>query len=263
MFCRVAGFDTGYHQADSSVRELIEQSGRVRVGDRDVKKSFKALLTALSARVVRRAIMGHPRYISHRMRLPHETAERWLSPSLIVVTLLLTACSVSAQQEVQRTAATAIAASQVAQNCRSLIARNPHYQQLANHIPLESVFDATLSQMTDTRFAGYEDVVLLGLWLGDLEKCRHQIVEISLRDFPTALPILVVAWNKDDETFVLLATHKLVWGKAIMAMRTHHAEMLAALAHQALQLSQQASAERQAQLSRRIALFSALTNLAP
>ncbi len=192
-----------------------------------------------------------------------ETAKSWLLLILSVVPLLLTNCSISAQHEVQQAAATVAAASRVAQNCRSLIGGNPRYQQLASRIPLGSMFDATLSQMTDTSLADAEDVAALALWLGDLGKCRRQVVDITLRDFPTALPLLVTAWNKDDEAFVLLATRKLAWGKVIMAIRTNHAEMLDALARQALELSHQASAERQAELSRRVALFSALTNLAP
>jgi len=128
---------------------------------------------------------------------------------------------------------------------------------------LGSAFDATLPQMTDTRLASPGDITSLGTWLKNLEECRHEISRIALRDFPTALAILVTAWNKEDETFILLATQKLTWGKAIMAIRASHAEMLNALVRQAQQLAQQASAERQAELSRRIALFTALTNLAP
>jgi len=117
--------------------------------------------------------------------------------------------------------------------------------------------------MTDASLASRSDIASLGTWLKDLEECRHEISRITLRDFPTALAILVTTWNRDDETFILLATQKLAWGKAIMAIRASHAEMLNALAHQAQQSAQQASAERQAELSRRIALFTALTNLAP
>jgi hypothetical protein len=118
-------------------------------------------------------------------------------------------------------------------------------------------------QMTDGSFATHDDVVSLGFWLEDLRKCRDQISETAMSDFPTALAVLVTNWNKDDQTFVLLATRKLAWGKAVMAIRTNHAETLAELARQTLQASQQATAERQAELSRRIALLSALTNLAP
>lgn len=213
--------------------------------------------------VVRSTVVACSLCFEYCIRRIRETAKGWLLLILPVVPLLLTDCSVSAQSEVQRAAANVAAASRVAQNCRSLIGGGGHYQQLANHIPLGSVFDATLSQMTDTSLADAEDVAALALWLDDLGKCRHQIVDISLRDFPTALPILVTAWNKDDEAFVLLATKKLAWGKAIMAIRTNRAEMLDALARQSLELSHQASAERQAELSRRVALFSALTNLAP
>jgi hypothetical protein len=177
--------------------------------------------------------------------------------------LHLTACSAPAQQGVQRTSANVIAASRVARNCRDLIEGNPRYQQLASRFPLGSIFDATLSQMTDRQLASSDDIASLDLWLRDVRQCRNQIVDITLRDFPTALAVLVVAWNKDDGVFVLLATRKVAWGKAIMEVRANRAELLTALASQTMELSKQASAERQAQLTRRIALFSALTNLAP
>ncbi|HUN44588.1 MAG TPA: hypothetical protein VMU81_30230 [Acetobacteraceae bacterium] len=212
---------------------------------------------------VRSHIVALFRNLGPLARSAGRVATKWLGVILPAVALLLTACSVSAQQEVQRVAASAIDASRVAQNCRSQVGGDPTYQQLATRMPLASVFDATLSQMSDPSFADSDEVASLGLWLRDVGKCRDQVFDITLRDFPTALSVLVTNWNKDDETFVLLATHKLAWGKAIMRLRANHAEMLSALSRQALEISQQASAERQAELTRRVALLSALTNLAP
>ena len=60
-----------------------------------------------------------------------------------------------------------------------------------------------------------------------------------------------------------LATRKLAWGNLVQKLRTNHAEMLDALTHQITQLSQQLGTEKQAELSRRVAFFDALTNLAP
>jgi hypothetical protein len=200
-----------------------------------------------------------------RIGLRHKAAARWLCATSPVVPLLVAACSVSvsAQQGVHQAATNIAAVSRVAEDCRSRIGSNPDYRRLASHIPLGSVFDATLSQMTDTSLASRSDVISLGLWLRNLDDCRHEVIRITLRDLPTALAILVTTWNKDDEAFVLVATQKLAWGKAIMAIRTSHAEMLNELVRQAQQVAQQASAERQAELSRRIALFSAFTNLVP
>lgn len=229
-----------------------------------VKAYYGELLAAHLYHAVRKRIITWARRFDHRIRLsPHDVPKKRLCCILPVIPWLLAGCSVSAQQEVQRVTENAVAASRVAEDCRSVIGADPRYQRLASHIPLGSPFDATLSQMTDTSLADRDDVASLGLWLSDLGKCRHQIIDITLRDIPMALAVLVVAWNKDDEAFVLLATRKLAWGKAIMAIRTNRAEMLSALAGQILQLSQQASAERQAELSRRVALFSAITNLAP
>ena len=182
---------------------------------------------------------------------------------LLLVPLIVAACTASTQLEMQRAASNIMVASRVAQTCKSSIGNKDRYQVLARHMPLDSVFDTTLVQMTYGSFATHDDVVSLGFWLEDVRKCRDQISETAMSDFPTALAVLVTNWNKDDQTFVLLATRKLAWGKAVMAIRTNHAETLAELARQTLQASQQATAERQAELSRRIALLSALTNLAP
>ena len=48
-----------------------------------------------------------------------------------------------------------------------------------------------------------------------------------------------------------------------MTLRTNRAEMLDQISRQILQLAQQLNAERQAELTRRVAIFSALTNLSP
>jgi len=248
---------------DTSLCGAADSSLRAGTEKLQGTASYEEMHTTLFAYVVRSLIVTLFGSLTPFARLTSNVATKWLGVILPAGALLLTACSVSAQQEVQRVAASAIAASRVAQNCRSLVGGNPSYQRLAARMPLASVFDATLSQMSDPSFADRHEVASLGLWLKDVEKCRDQVFDITLSDFPTALSVLVANWNKDDETFVLLAARKLAWGKAIMRIRANHAEMLSALSRQALEISQQASAERQAELTRRVALLSALTNLVP
>ena len=103
----------------------------------------------------------------------------------------------------------------------------------------------------------------LGLWLDDTRVCRKQLVSEVLRVSPTSLGILVTNWNKDDEAFVLLAAHKAAWGETIMKLRTNRADMLKGESREIVQQAQRASAEEQAELTRRVAIFNALTNLAP
>jgi hypothetical protein len=72
---------------------------------------------------------------------------------------------------------------------------------------------------------------------------------------PTLLGVLVTNWNEDDEAFVLLATRKAPWGKTIMKLRANRADTLNGVSHEILQLVQQANAETQAELTRRVAIF--------
>jgi hypothetical protein len=181
----------------------------------------------------------------------------------VAAPLIVCACTTSADVETTTKTANMIAAAHDVQVCRGTIAAKPGYQALAKHMPLATPYSTTLLQMTDAAFASDDDIVTLGLWLDDIRKCREQIVDAAVRGFPTSLAVIVDRWNKDDEAFVLLATRKLPWGKMVLKLRTNHAEMLDAIARQELQLSQQLSSERQAELSRRVALFNALTNLVP
>jgi hypothetical protein len=182
---------------------------------------------------------------------------------VVVILLILSGCATPADFEARAETANIIEVSREVLICRRTVASKPRYQALARHMPLVITQSTTLLQMIDPAFASDDDVATLGLWLDDIRNCRGQIAEAAVRGFPTSLPVLVTNWNKDDEAFVLLATRKQPWGKTVMRLRTNHAEMLEAMAHQTEQLSQQLSSEKQAELSRRIALFNAVTNLAP
>jgi hypothetical protein len=182
---------------------------------------------------------------------------------VVAVALILSACATSADIEARSETARIVAASRDVLTCRRAIAANPRYQALATHMPLVVSYSTTLLQMTDTALASNDDVVALGLWLDDIQECRRQIADAAVRGFPTSLAVLVENWNKDDEAFVLLATRKMAWGKTVMTLRANHAKMLETISRQTLQLAQQLNSEKQAELSRRIALFNAVTNLAP
>jgi hypothetical protein len=182
---------------------------------------------------------------------------------VVVMPLILSACATSADIESRNGTANIIAASRDVLACRSAIAAKPRYQTLATHMPLVVLYNTTLLQMTDTAFANSDDVVALGLWLDDMRVCRRQIADAAVRGFPASLSVLLENWNRDDEAFVLLATRKIAWGKMVMTLRANQAKMLEAVTRQTLQQSQQLISEKQAELSRRIAFFNALTNLAP
>jgi len=183
--------------------------------------------------------------------------------ALWVAVSLLSACSTSTVLEEQQETDRIIAASHSAQTCRDTIAAQPRYQVLARHMPLVVVFDATLMQMTDTTLASNDEIATLGLWMDDLRNCRRELENVVLAEFPLLIVPLTTNWNSDDATFVQLARRKVAWGQAVMELRTHRAQMLHDVADGVLQESKQISTEKQAESSRRIALFDALTNLFP
>jgi hypothetical protein len=185
---------------------------------------------------------------------------RWFS---WVALYLLAACATPADGDANRILTESRVASHDAMQCRRSVADKPRYQQIAAHMPLVDPYRATLAQMTDSTLASEDDAVALGLWLQDIQGCRQQLVKASLHTFPTSLAILVGSWNKEDQIFVLLVKRKLVWGEAVARLRRNQAELLSALTDQAVRLSEQISSAKQAELTRRVSILNALTNLAP
>jgi hypothetical protein len=182
---------------------------------------------------------------------------------LPVLPILLSACSTSAEDAAKRQTDEFVAAARDEVACRNAVAAKPRYQLLATHLPLATILDATLPQMTASSLANADDVATLELWLNDTRSCRKQLANEVIRVSPTSLGILATNWNNDDEAFVLLATRKAAWGKTIMKLRANRAVMLDGVSHEILQLVQQVNSEKQSELTRRVAIFSALTNLAP
>jgi hypothetical protein len=182
---------------------------------------------------------------------------------IVLLPLLISGCAISADDAARHHTADLAAAARAAGACRETIAAKSRYQLLATHLPLATILDATLPQMTATSFVNNDDVVALRLWLDDTRVCRKQLVSEVMRVSPTSLGVLVTAWNKDDEAFVKLATRKAAWGETIMKLRTNRADMLKEESREIVQQAQRASAEEQAELTRRVAVFDALTNLAP
>jgi hypothetical protein len=177
--------------------------------------------------------------------------------------VLLYGCVTTADNQSKQLAATFTSVSHEANACRSHVAADPRYRQLAVHMPLVQPFDTTLVQLTDPRFASHDDIVALGYWLDDMQSCRAHLSDAVLRAFPVALSVLVAGWNRDDETFADLADHKLAWGPAVRRLRNNRAETLKELTDQMLTMAKQLNSNEQAELSRRVAVLNAITNLAP
>lgn len=147
--------------------------------------------------------------------------------------------------------------------CRATIAAQPAYRELSRRMPLVDPFNATLAQMSDTAMATSDEIEALESWLEDTRQCRHQVLEEAFKTLPTATSLLLSTWNKDDEAFVKLIEHKVRWGDALILIRRNRAELLAALVNQAIEIAKQTRQERDAEMTRRVQIFGALTNLAP
>ncbi len=177
--------------------------------------------------------------------------------------LVLGACSTSADIEADAFSTDAMTISRDAASCRRSLADDAEYQPVARRMPLVDIDQATVQQMADTRLASSNEVGALLAWAHELQKCRHNTMAAIRQRAPIALASVLTAWNGEDEVFVLLSKRRLSWGDAVIRLRSNRAELLAKLTDQAFRESAQLNASKQAELSRRVSILNALTNLAP
>ncbi len=176
---------------------------------------------------------------------------------------MLAACSVSVDVDTNRQMADLLSLSREALACRRSVASDPQYQMIAARMPLVRLYLATLAQMADTRFATDDEINALALWTHAIQTCREHLVDAVLRQTPASLAPFITSWNEQDQVFVLLVRRKLAWGEAVLRLRTVEAELFSKLTDQAVQIAAELNRNKQAELSRKIAIFNALTNLAP
>jgi len=96
-----------------------------------------------------------------------------------------------------------------------------------------------------------------------MQTCRRRVANYLRQNSPTSLAPVLSAWTDEDEVFVGVVQRKLSWGTAATRLRTIQISLLSKLTDRAIQLDAQFNSARQAELSRRVAVFDALTNLAP
>ena len=96
-----------------------------------------------------------------------------------------------------------------------------------------------------------------------MRKCRRQVADLVRQNSPVYLAMILSAWTEDDEIYVGVIQRKLAWGIAVTQLRRAQDKLLSDLTDQVLQISAQLNSKKQSELSRRVAVFNALTNLAP
>ena len=180
-----------------------------------------------------------------------------------IASLMAGACSTSADVNADEFSADAMTISQDAASCRRSLADNIEYGPVARRMPLVDIYQATVQQMADTRLASANEVSALLAWAQELQKCRYKTLAAIRQRAPIALASVLTAWNGEDEVFVLLSKRRLSWGDAVIRLRSNRADLLSKLTEQAFRESAQLSASKQAELSRRVSILNALTNLAP
>jgi hypothetical protein len=188
----------------------------------------------------------------------------WFSRSIShAVVLLLVGCSTATNVPSNDLLLNALTAEREAIACNRSVAGDARYRHLAGLIPLAAPYRASVVQMIDTDLANEEEVRTLTAWTQDIQKCRRAALEYIRQNSLLSLALVLSAWAEEDEVFVGVIQRKLPWGVAATRLRAAQIKLLSDLTDRAIQIDAQVNNAKQAELSRRVAVFDALTNLAP
>lgn len=177
--------------------------------------------------------------------------------------VLLAGCATAADLNSERLLPHAIAIEREAITCNQSVASKARYQDIAGLLPLTAPYQASVAQMANTDRANNNEARALAAWTEDIQKCRRAVAEYVRRSAPVALALVLSAWADEDMVFVGVLHRKLSWGGAATRLRSIHVRLLSNITDRAIQIDAQISSARQAELSRRVAVFNAITNLAP
>jgi hypothetical protein len=177
--------------------------------------------------------------------------------------LLLIGCSTATNVQSNDLLLNALTAEREAIACNRSVAGDARYQHLAGLIPLAAPYRASVVQMINTNLANEEEVRTLTVWTQDMQKCRRAALEYLRQNSLLSLALVLSAWAEEDEVFVGVIQRKLPWGVAAARLRSAQIKLLSDLTDRAIQIDAQVNSAKQAELSRRVAVFDALTNLAP
>ena len=147
--------------------------------------------------------------------------------------------------------------------CNRSIASDARYQHLTSLLPLAAPYQASVVQMTNTDRASADEIRALTGWTHDMQKCRRDVIALVRQNSPISLALVLSAWADEDEVFVGVIQRKLSWGTAATRLRAIQVKLLSSLTDRAIQVDAQLNSAKQAELARRVAVFDALTNLAP
>jgi hypothetical protein len=130
-------------------------------------------------------------------------------------------------------------------------------------LPLAAPYQASVIQMTNTERANDDEIRALTSWTQDIQKCRREVIGYVRQTSPVSLALVLSAWADEDAVFVGVLQRKLPLGVAATRLRTIQVKLLSELTDRAIQIDAQLNSAKQAELSRRLAIFDAIANLAP
>jgi hypothetical protein len=130
-------------------------------------------------------------------------------------------------------------------------------------LPLAAPYQASVVQMTNVTRGNDNEIRALIAWTQDIQKCRREVIGYVRQSSPISLALFLSAWADEDAVFVGVIQRKLSWGVAATRLRAIQVKLLSELTDQAIQVDAQLASAKQAELTRRVAIFDALTNLAP
>ncbi len=117
--------------------------------------------------------------------------------------------------------------------------------------------------MTNTDTADDAESRTLLAWTQDRQKCRQQVAGYFRQSAPIFLALILSAWADEDRVLVSVIRRKVSWGDAATHLRIIQVTLLSGLTDRAIQVDAQLNSATQAELSRRVAIFNAITNVVP
>jgi hypothetical protein len=197
--------------------------------------------------------------LSSRRQSGRRSMVLWLFGS----NLFLAGCSTSADERSNRLLSDAITIEQEAVACNRSIASEARYQDLTKLLPLAAPYQASVIQMINTARAKDDEIRALTAWSQDMQKCRHEVIGYVRQSSLVSLALVLSTWADEDAVFVGVIQRKVSWGVAATRLRAIQVKLLSELTDRAIQIDAQLNSAKQAELSRRVAIFDALTNFAP
>jgi hypothetical protein len=176
---------------------------------------------------------------------------------------LLAGCANAGDAQSNRLLSDAITIEREAVACNRSIASEARYQDLTKLLPLAAPYQASVIQMINTARANDDEIRALTAWTQDMQKCRHEVIGYVRQSSPMSLALVLSTWADEDAVFVGVIQRKLSWGVAATRLRAVQVKLLSELTDRAIQIDAQLNSAKQSELSRRVAIFDALTDLAP